>query len=169
MSSYWGKYWLLIVIILLVSIVCGSIVLAIKQSSHKPVEIVITQDNSTQYDGEIYVGGAVANPGFYPLKENDSIEDIVQAAGPLHESDLDRIKIHVPREDVIHPPQKISLNYADVWLLAALPGIGQGKAQAIVDYRKEHGHFSRVEDLLNVEGIGSTTLERIRDLITIED
>ena len=169
MSSYLGKYWLLIVIVLLVSIVCGGIVLAIKQSSHKPVEIIITQGNSTQYDGEIYVGGAVANPGFYPLKEDDSIENIIQAAGPMDESDLARIEIQVPREGEVHPPQKISLNYADVWLLAALPGIGQEKAQAIVDYRKEHGHFSRVEDLLNVEGIGNTTLERIRDLITIED
>jgi competence protein ComEA len=169
MSSYLGKYWLLIVILLLVSIVCGGIVLAIKQSSHKPVEISISQADSPKYNGEVYVGGAVANPGFYPLKEGDSLEDIIQAAGPLTEADLSHIEIQVPNAGEAHPTQKISLNHADVWLLAALPGIGQGKAQAIVDYRKQHGHFIRIEDLLNVEGIGTTTIERIRALITVED
>ena len=159
----------LIVILLLVSIVCGGIILAVKQNSHKPVEITISAPQQHQYQREIYIGGAVANPGFYPLKEDDSIEDIIQAAGPLTEADLSHIEIQVPNAGEAHPPQRISLNHADVWLLAALPGIGRGKAQAIVDYRKQHGHFSRIEDLLNVEGIGTTTLERIRDLITVED
>lgn len=169
MSSYLNKYWLLIVILLLVSIVCGGIVLAVKQNSHKPVEITLAASQQHQYQSEVYIGGAVANPGFYPLREDDSIESIIQAAGPLTEADLSHIEIQVPKSSETNPQQKISLNHADVWLLAALPGIGQGKAQAIVDYRKQHGHFSRIEDLLNVEGIGKTTLEKIRDLITIED
>ncbi|MGD0353399.1 MAG: ComEA family DNA-binding protein [Dehalococcoidia bacterium] len=51
----------------------------------------------------------------------------------------------------------------------ALPGIGPGRAQAIVDYRSQNGPFRRIEDLLNVEGIGESTLDRMRDLITVED
>ncbi len=169
-SSYYVKLsGQIVVIILLVSIVCGGIVLAVKQSSHKPVEITISEHPQQQYPREIYIGGAVANPGFYPIKEDDAIEDIIQSAGPLPEADLSHTEIQVPEVGEIHPTQKISLNYADVWLLATLPGIGQGKAQAIVDYRKQHGHFSRIEDLLNVEGIGTTTLEKIRGLITVED
>jgi len=50
-----------------------------------------------------------------------------------------------------------------------LPGIGQGKAQAIVDYRNQHGPFRRIEDVLKVEGIGSGTLDKIKNLITVED
>ena len=169
MSSFLNKYWLLITAFLIVIIVCGGIVLAIKQLSHKPVEIIISNADSPKYNGEVYIGGAVTNPGVYPLKEDDSIESIIKAAGAMPDADLSHIEIRVPKSGETHPPQKISLNHADVWLIAALPGIGQGKAQAIVNYRNQHGSFRRIEDLLNIEGIGKTTLERIRDLITIEE
>jgi competence protein ComEA len=61
------------------------------------------------------------------------------------------------------------VNSAEPWLLEALPGIGRGKAQAIAEYRNKHGPFRRIEDLLNIEGIGEPTLNKIRDLITVED
>jgi competence protein ComEA len=169
MSSFLSKYWLLITAFLIVIVVCGGIVLAMKQSSHKPVEIIISQADSPKYSGEVYIGGTVTNPGVYPFREDDSIESIIQAAGTMSDADLSHIEIRVPKSGETNPPQRISLNYADVWLIAALPGIGQGKAQAIVNYRNQHGPFHRIEDLLNVEGIGKTTLERIRDLVTIEE
>ncbi|MCH7627001.1 MAG: helix-hairpin-helix domain-containing protein [Chloroflexi bacterium] len=49
-----------------------------------------------------------------------------------------------------------------------LPGIGPVKAQAIVDYRVLNGPFTSVEELLEVKGIGPATLDKIRDMITIE-
>ncbi len=48
-------------------------------------------------------------------------------------------------------------------IAAALPGIGAVKAQAIVEYRKEHGRFRTVEALEKVDGIGPQTLANIRD------
>lgn len=140
-----------------------------KQISRQPVEISLSPATPPQYQGEIYIGGAVANPGFYPVKGGDTIEALVQATGPMPDADLSRIKIYVPKTGEGHPPQRISLNQAEVWLLEALPGIGQGKAQAIVDYRNQYGPFRRIEDLLKVEGIGSSTLDKIKDLITVED
>jgi competence protein ComEA len=169
MSTYLNKYWIFIIAFLLVSLTCGGVVLAIKQNRHKPVEISISQTAPIQYEGEIYIGGAVANPGFYSFKEDDTIEALIQAAGLASDADTDHIKIYVPKTDESHPPQRISLNRAEAWLLNALPGIGQGRAQAIVDYRNQYGPFHRIEDLLKVEDIGSSTLDRIRDLITIED
>ena len=169
MSSRLDRLWLFIVAFLLVSLVCGGIVLAVRQSSHQLVEISLSSVTLPQYREDICISGAVANPGFYPTKNDDTIGALIQAAGPLPDADLSHIKIYVPEVGESHPPQKISLNRAETWLLEALPGIGQGKAQAIVDYRIQHGTFQRIEDLLKVEGIGSTTLERIRDLITIED
>lgn len=169
MSNRFDRLWLIIVVFLLVSIFCGAVVLVLKQSSHHPVEISLSSAALPQYEGKIYVGGAVASPGFYPMKAGDTIESLIQAAGPVSNADVSRVEIHVPKIGESHPPQRISLNRAEVWLLDALPGIGQQRAQAIVDYRNQHGTFQRIEDLLKVEGIGSSTLEKMRDLVTVED
>lgn len=61
----------------------------------------------------------------------------------------------------------INVNTADVKTLTALPGIGEVKARAIVDYRTRHGRFTKLEDLLKVRGIGPKTLESISDKITL--
>ncbi|GAH87864.1 unnamed protein product, partial [marine sediment metagenome] len=55
------------------------------------------------------------------------------------------------------------------WLLEALPGIGETRAKAIVDYRNENGEFKRVEDLLQVKGIGQGTFDKIKDYITVSN
>ncbi|MBM3119661.1 MAG: ComEA family DNA-binding protein [Chloroflexi bacterium] len=169
MSSNLDKYWLLIVAFLLISLITGSTMLVVKQSSHKPVEISLSSTIPSQYKGDIYIGGAVANPGFYPLREGDTVEALIQTAGTTSDADLSQIKIYVPKTKESQQPQKISLNRAEIWLLNALPGIGPDRAQAIVDYRNQHGPFKRIEDLLKVAGIGSTTLDRIRELVTVED
>jgi competence protein ComEA len=169
MSSNLNKYWLLIISFLLVSLVSGGIVLAVQQSSHKPIEISISQTAPIQCKGEIYIGGAVANPGFYPLREDDTIKTLIQAAGLTPDVDTSKIKIYVPKTGVVSQPQRVNLNRAEAWLLDALPGIGPDRAQAIVDYRNQNGSFHRIEDLLNVQGIGNTTLDTIRELITLED
>ena len=61
----------------------------------------------------------------------------------------------------------ISINQAGKQEFMALPGIGDVLAQRMIDYREEHGSFSSVEELLNVEGVGKKRLEEILDLITI--
>jgi competence protein ComEA len=169
MSNNLSKYWLLIIAFLLVSLISGGIALAVKQSRHKPVEIFLSQTVPIQCEGEIYIGGAVANPGFYPLKEDDTIETLIQAAGLTPDVDTSKIKMYVPKTGEVSQPQRINLNRAEAWLLDALPGIGPDRAKAIVEYRNQNGSFHRIEELLNVQGIGSTTLDTIRDLITLED
>jgi comEA protein len=64
-------------------------------------------------------------------------------------------------------PQKIDINRADVWLLQALPGIGETKAQAIVDYRIQNGLFRVVEDITKVPGIGASVFDKIKPFITV--
>lgn len=61
----------------------------------------------------------------------------------------------------------VNINTASLEELDSLPGIGPTIAQRIIDYREEHGGFQTVEDLLNVSGIGPSTFDQIKDLITV--
>ena len=138
-------------------------------SHGEEIEISLTP-TSPHLSGQIYIGGAVNNPGYYPLKEGDSIEDLIRAAGGLTDNaDLNQIELIIPQPGEESETQKIDINRAPAWLLEALPGIGEVKAQAIIDYRQQNGLFNNINELLKVEGIGQATLDNIRDFITVAD
>ena len=72
------------------------------------------------------------------------------------------------------PPEEVEvtlvdLNTAGIEDLATLPGIGEGLAKRIVDYRTEHGPFEGPEGLMEVSGIGEKKLEELRDYITVSN
>lgn len=61
----------------------------------------------------------------------------------------------------------VNLNTATEEQLDTLPGVGPSTAQAIIDYRSEHGRFTRVEDLLEVRGIGDAKFATLRSRVTV--
>jgi competence protein ComEA len=63
--------------------------------------------------------------------------------------------------------QTVNINTATAEQLDALPGIGPTKAQAIIDYRNEHGRFSSIEDIQNVKGIKEGEFSKIKDYIRV--
>jgi competence ComEA-like helix-hairpin-helix protein len=63
--------------------------------------------------------------------------------------------------------QRIDLNSADATALDRLPGVGPVLAARIVEHRRAHGPFERVEDLRAVRGIGPRLLERLRPCVRI--
>jgi len=62
----------------------------------------------------------------------------------------------------------VNVNTAGVDELVRLPGIGEAKARAILDFRKERGAFKSVEQLREVKGIGDAALERIRPHVAVD-
>ncbi|MDR2647839.1 MAG: helix-hairpin-helix domain-containing protein [Oscillospiraceae bacterium] len=65
------------------------------------------------------------------------------------------------------PSYPVNLNTATLEQLETLPGIGPVKAEAILAYRAQRGAFSSVEQLLDINGIGEKTLEKLKPLITL--
>ena len=63
---------------------------------------------------------------------------------------------------------KININTAEVKTLATLKGIGPKKAQSIVDYRKEHGHFKSIDDITAIPGINKKLFDKIKPYITTD-
>jgi competence protein ComEA len=167
-AGRWLGGWTLIAAVLAVIIIAGGIYIGLKYRPDQPVEISLVPERPLA--GTVYIGGEVNNPGNYPFYAGDSLDDLVRAAGGLtDDADLSNIEIVVAGQGEVAAVQKVNINTADVWLLAALPGIGEVRAQAIVDYRRQNGHFRDTREILEVEGIGDTTFETIKELITVSD
>lgn len=62
---------------------------------------------------------------------------------------------------------KVDLNTANAQELSTLKGIGPAKAALIVEWREKNGGFKSVNELTQVKGIGSKTLEKLQDQITV--
>jgi competence protein ComEA len=65
------------------------------------------------------------------------------------------------------PGGKVNINQATAAQLALLPRIGEKVAERIVDYRKQHGNFSRPEDLMEVKGIGEKLFVHLKPYVTV--
>ncbi|MBD3949546.1 ComEA family DNA-binding protein [Tuanshanicoccus lijuaniae] len=161
-------------------------------------ETVLENQEVSETASEIYVDikGAVKKPGVYRLPQGSRVMDVIEQAGGLlpeaadaqiNQAQLltDQMMIYVPSiaestAEVSAVPQafasvpnqesggKININQADSAQLQTLPGIGQKKAEAIIQYRQEFGSFRAVQDLTNVSGIGEKTLQQLLEYITVE-
>ena len=163
-----GKFWNWLILFLVIVIVVSGLVIWSKYAPGQPVEIELSPRPQTE--GDVYISGAIIRPGIYPLREDDTLQDILQAAGGVSkDANPNRIDIHVPVAGEQNQPQKVNINRADAWLLEALPEIGKTRAQTIVDYREKNGPFKSIDDLTRVDDISEGTLEKIRHLITVTD
>ncbi|HEU4938707.1 MAG TPA: helix-hairpin-helix domain-containing protein [Vicinamibacterales bacterium] len=61
----------------------------------------------------------------------------------------------------------VNLNSASVAQLQTLPGIGASTAQRIIEYRQKNGSFKKIEELMNVKGIGEKSFLKLKPLITV--
>ena len=141
----------------------------------------------------IYICGAVVSPGVYELPLGSRVNDAVIAAGGfsaeadhnyvnLAEPISDGIKIQIPTVQEVSTMQPvfsgnfsnsdlgsglININRASKEDLKTIPGIGDGIATKIVDYRTQNGNFSTIEDIMKVSGIKEKLFSKIKDYITV--
>lgn len=151
-------------------------------SSSVAVQSDTTYDTITQTATMcVYVCGAVKQPGVYYISEGMRVYDAIEAAlGATEDANLsvlnladhivDGQKIYVPHvgENVTFSDStdgRININTADVAELMKLTGIGESRAQDIVNYRKKNGAFVKIEDIMKVPGIKDAAFEKIRDKI----
>ena len=66
-------------------------------------------------------------------------------------------------------PAVVNLNTATATQIATLPGIGEKAAQRIIEYREKNGGFKKIEELMNVKGIGEKSFLKLKPLITVGD
>lgn len=135
------------------------------------------------------VAGWVKQPGVYELAAGDRVIDAIERAGGARKgAELSALNLAAPLVDgsqILVPrtgattgtpgsggsapggTALININTAGATELEALPGIGEVLAATIVQYRTENGPFASVDQLEDVSGIGPSTLEEIRDFVTV--
>ncbi len=140
------------------------------------------------------VAGSVVRPGVHELPVGSRVVDAIEAAGGLT-ADADRARLNlaapvadgqrvwVPRVGEEEPPVEpligggvgtagaprgpVNLNTADAAALETLPGVGPSIAASIIAFREQEGPYERVDDLLEVAGIGPSRLAQLADLVTV--
>lgn len=145
----------------------------------------------------VYVCGAVTCPGVYELETGSRVHHAIAAAGGLtQDADLflvnqarvledgEQIRIYTGEEakevssteiqkseiaisEEAAKQDKIDINHATSQQLMTLPGIGEAKAAAIIEYRETRGAFQTIEDLMKIPGIKQAVFSKIKDQITV--
>jgi len=195
LKQYRGALFFVLIALVLVGLVIFQVLRSEPRSDIQflplPSPSPLPEATPTPRPLRVYISGAVQHPDVYTLPLDSIVKDALLAAGgPADDADLDRINLAAPLTDGEHvyvphlgeeslpvelPADSASsasggalnINTADVAAFETLPGIGPGIAQRICDYRQANGPFARIEDIMNVSGIGPSTFAKIQDLITI--
>lgn len=156
----------------------GLIILINAKPAANPIQIIPAPTTSPI---QVFISGSIQNPGIYKLAKGSRLSDLIDLAGGSKSLEMDHINLAAKLYDGQHihlsddssqqefqtylDAEKININEADVNELDSLPGIGETRAKDIVEYRTTVGYFDKIEDILNVKGIGESTFDQIKDLI----
>lgn len=174
----------LIVVLLLCCALSASLTLLVRQSLHYAAyrEQETSMQHQTQSSDPAQEGASGEEPSEDGASASDDGESHDVASDDLSD-DLSGESSDASSDDA-QPPEpsnpdaggaapgideqgRIDLNTASLEQLDTITGVGPAIAQRILDYRSQVGRFSRVDQLLEVSGIGPKTLERMRDQVVV--
>lgn len=96
---------------------------------------------------------------------NKEIKEGIKALECSTTCECETVKVNNCINDNLN--KKININTATISDLQTLTGIGEAKANDIINYREENGGFTNIEELKNISGIGDMIFEKIKDFITV--
>lgn len=180
-------YFIIVIILIVFGIVYFTGNSRMKEDLGYSFETVCETENTVPDTNDnyiyVYICGSVLKPGVYGLTAGSRICDVINLAGGVSDdADIDVInqaekisdgqKIYVPSygESVQQSEINnglININTADIAVLTSLPGIGEARAEAIISYRNSSGGFSKIEDIMNVNGIKEAAFNKIKDYICV--
>ena len=131
--------------------------------------------------GCVYICGAVENAGIYEFKEGARLYELIKEAGGLdEEADADAVNLAMEVNDGeqiripyigetlgIAEEKLVDINKAGVEELCTIPGIGEARATAIIEYRESSGGFTEIEELKNISGIKDATFNKIKPYVCV--
>lgn len=157
--------------------------MAFQRGGREPVRIVLPAAAPPASEVQVYVSGAVAVPGVYPLSPDDRVEDALRAAGgALPDADLERVNLaqRVHDGDQVQVPargqpatapvggaMRINLNTASEAELDKLPGIGAVRAKRIVESRQQDGPFTDSVELVERRILSPALYQRVREQVFV--
>lgn len=124
-------------------------------------------------------GMKVNIPSENDLKNNPDFEYITMSSGDLkndenlsgsntsNSDDSSELSSNSSSQENSSKNSIVNINTATQTELETLPGIGPSIALKIINYRKENGKFSKIEDIKNVSGVGDSKFESIKKFITV--
>ena len=122
------------------------------------------QKRTFLFDSDIYAEtDSLFEAATLAMKERARIQDSLSSE-EVHTASIDSITV----KSVLLASGKVNINTATREELERLPRIGPAMAQRILTYRQTHGPFRKIEDLVNVKGIGPKTLDRLKDKVSLD-
>ena len=128
---------------------------------------------------EIHVSikGAVEKEETITLKQYATVQEAIDQVELKENADISSLNpnmilkdadvLSIPYQTNAGEVPRISINHATRDELQQLDGIGPSTADAIIQYREEHGLYQTIEDVMNVKGIGNAKFEKIKEKITL--
>lgn len=121
--------------------------------------------SETVYDNPLQI---VTDAPTEPITVPDAPTTVVIVPPPVTAPPVTAPPVIYPSAAPVTEPQfPININTATAEQLMLLNGIGEKKAQAIIEYRENNGPFEKIDDILKVSGIGDKTFQNIREFITV--